>query len=127
MGPSEPDPKAEPMLIVRHERRDEGPVSRERFWLGDLDESPDDATGSLEVRVDAAAELARIGGVVLGEDGSPSMERRLVGAALRDLLARGMTRVELDGPPSGPFAEELERLGFAPAGTAGRWEAGGAG
>lgn len=127
MGRPEPEPLAEPMLIVRHERRDDGSTSRECFWLGDLDASPQDAAGSLEVRVDAEAELARIGGVVLGAGGSPSMERRLVGAALRDLLARGVTRIELDGPPSGPFAEELDCLGFAPASAAGRWEAGGAG
>lgn len=124
MGRSESDPKSEPMLIVRHERLEEGPVSRERFWLGDVDASLDDVAGSLDVRVDDDVALLV---PVLGDEGSPTLERRLVGAALRELLGRGVTRFELDGPPSQPLVEELDALGFEQIGPAGTWEAGGAG
>ena len=63
MGHSDSDPTPDRMLIVRHERLDEGSVSRERFWLGDLNAAGDDVAGALEVWVHA--DSARLAPVLL--------------------------------------------------------------
>ena len=113
------------MLIVRHERLDEGAICHERFWLGDLNAAGDDVAGSLDVWVDADG--ARLVPVQLAAGGSPTLERRLVGAALRELVGRGVLRVRTDGPPGDVLVEELRRLGFERGEDSERWEAGGAG
>ncbi len=125
MGHSDTDPTPDRMLIVRHERLDEGSVSRERFWLGDLNAAGDDVAGTLEVWVHA--DTARLVPVLLDDGGPPSLERRLVGAALRELVGRGVTRIDVEGPPGDGVVEELRRLGFDLVGGTGTWESGGAG
>ncbi len=125
MGHSESDPTPERMLIVRHERLDECTVSRERFWLGDLNAAADDVVGALEVWVvDDGARLVVVG---IADDAAPSLERRLVGAALRELVGRGVTNVELDGPPGDGVAQELASLGFERIDGTDTWGTGGAG
>lgn len=124
MGSPDSDPAPEPMLIVRHERDVDGDASHERFWLGDLT-AADDVAAVLELHIDAGG--ARLTRVRLGARASPDLRGRLVGAALRELVGRGVTRVVVAEAAHGDVAGELLRLGFEARSGPGVWEAGGAG
>ena len=125
MGPSETDMPSERMFIVRHELLDATTLSRERFWLGDLDAASSESAASLEVRVDA--DTARLGPLMLADGTSAAHERRLVGAALRELVGRGVQRIEIGDSTGSVVSDELEHLGFVRFEHTSTWEAGVAG
>ena len=93
--------------------------------MGDVDASEVGIACSVEIRVEA--DRAHVAPVVADDGGATSLERRLLGAALRELLARGVTCIEPEPPVSDALRAELDALGFDQVEPFGTWEAGGVG